>query len=265
MNNKSAQKIIRFNLLEFSKNRWILMFMLFYFSLCIGLYLIDSEVKKVLVSINNISLAATPLISILFGSILYYNSKDFIILLMSQPIARWTIFRSLCISIIIVLCASILLGIGLPMLFMGALSTSVVSLFFKILLLSSLLSIIFSLIGFWVSMYYDDRIKGLSISIFIWLFFTIIYDGIVLLIMLFFRNYPLDQFSIFVTIFNPIDMARILINMDLDGAAMMGYTGAVIIKFLGSTKGSILIFCTLLAWILIPYSQIKKLGNKKDF
>ena len=67
------------------------------------------------------------------------------------------------------------------------------------------------------------------------------------------------------TILNPIDLARILILFQLDVSAMMGYTGALLQKFLGSGLGSVVILSSLFFWIVIPFFALMKLAKKKDF
>ena len=64
---------------------------------------------------------------------------------------------------------------------------------------------------------------------------------------------------------NPIDLSRILILMKLDISAMMGFTGAVLQKFLGSSSGVILIVFILCLWMIIPYFYMLRQGEKKDF
>ena len=111
----------------------------------------------------------------------------------------------------------------------------------------------------------DDKVKGLSISIFVWLFFAIIYDGIFLLLLLAFKDYPLDKLTISMLVLNPIDLSRILILMKLDMSAMMGYTGAVLSNFLGKGTGMLVVSGSLLMWIILPLWRLYKIGLKKDF
>jgi Cu-processing system permease protein len=53
--------------------------------------------------------------------------------------------------------------------------------------------------------------------------------------------------------------------MKLDASAMMGYTGAVLSKFLGKGWGSLLIAFSLVSWIIVPLFYLRRLENKKDF
>ena len=105
---------------------------------------------------------------------------------------------------------------------------------FLLLLNAIILTIIFSLLSFIISLSNKNRIVGFGISIFVWLFFSIVYDGMFLLLLLGFKDYPLEKLTLGLTMFNPIDLSRILFLMKLDISAMMGYTGAVLQKFLNS-------------------------------
>jgi Cu-processing system permease protein len=97
------------------------------------------------------------------------------------------------------------------------------------------------------------------------LFFAIIYDGIFLLLLVYFNDYPLENFAIGTSMFNPIDLSRILILLKLDISALMGYTGAVFQKFLGSGSGIIVALGVLFLWVGVPTFWIKRTAEKKDF
>ena len=127
------------------------------------------------------------------------------------------------------------------------------------------LSLIFSLLAFLIALNLNNKIKGFGFAIFTWLFFAIIYDGIFLLLLLTFKDYPLENLTIGLTVFNPIDLARILILLKLDISTMMGYTGAVLQKFLGSSMGTIFILVSLCLWLGIPYLWMLRTAKQKDF
>ena len=247
------------------RSRWVFIYTGFFLLATVALLLLSNDLSKVLISMTNITLILTPLIGILFGTIYYYNSKEFIQLLMAQALSRWSIFFGMYAGMVIALCLSILLGIGLPFVFYGIIGSPDMHIFLTLISMACVLSIVFSLIAFLIAMKFDDKVKGLSISIFVWLFFAIIYDGIFLLLLLGFKDYPLDKLTISMLMLNPIDLGRILILMKLDMSAMMGYTGAVLSKFLGRDTGIIVVSVSLLLWIVFPLWRLYKLGMKKDF
>ena len=112
---------------------------------------------------------------------------------------------------------------------------------------------------------FDDKIKGFGLAILAWLFFAVIYDGIFLIFMLVFDDYPLEKFALGATIFNPIDLSRILIILKLDISALLGYTGAVFQNFFGTSVGMLFSFSLLFLWILFPLLMLIIKSKRKDF
>ena len=98
-----------------------------------------------------------------------------------------------------------------------------------------------------------------------WLFFAVLYDGIFLLSLIALEEYPLDTFSLFATMLNPIDLSRTLILLKLDISALMGYTGAVFKSFFGTKLGFGLSILMLTLWTVIPAFIFLRKANKKDF
>ena len=90
-----------------------------------------------------------------------------------------------------------------------------------------LLTFIFSALAFLAGLAFENRIKGFGIAVLIWLFLGILYDGFLMVLMLNFSEYPLEKPALVLSLFNPIDLARIFILLQLDISALMGYTGAV--------------------------------------
>jgi Cu-processing system permease protein len=80
-----------------------------------------------------------------------------------------------------------------------------------------------------------------------------------------FNEYPLDNFALFTTMFNPIDLSRILILLKLDISALLGYTGAVFKKFFGTDLGFFLSLGVMFLWVLLPVWRMRTKLKKKDF
>jgi Cu-processing system permease protein len=86
-----------------------------------------------------------------------------------------------------------------------------------------------------------------------------------LLTLIAFEDYPLDTFSLGATILNPIDLSRILILLKLDISALLGYTGAVFKKFLGTQLGFLISAAALLLWTILPITHLRWKAERKDF
>ena len=94
---------------------------------------------------------------------------------------------------------------------------------------------------------------------------AVIYDGVFLLSLLLFNDYPLDKFALGATLFNPIDLSRIMILLKLDISALLGYTGAVFQKFFGTFVGMAVSFTFMSVWVLLPVAVMLRQTKKKDF
>jgi Cu-processing system permease protein len=72
-----------------------------------------------------------------------------------------------------------------------------------------------------------DKARGIGAALLLWFYFALIYDGIVLLILFTFSDYPLEKLTLLLSALNPIDLGRIFIMLKMDISALMGYTGAL--------------------------------------
>jgi Cu-processing system permease protein len=91
-----------------------------------------------------------------------------------------------------------------------------------------------------------------------------LFDGLILFLLFQFADYPMEKFMIGVSALNPIDLSRILILLQLDVSAMMGYTGAVFKDFFGTYTGLLFSFTALLLWIIIPVWYSTNKFNTKN-
>jgi Cu-processing system permease protein len=94
---------------------------------------------------------------------------------------------------------------------------------------------------------------------------AVVYDGLFLISLIVFEEYPLDSFSLVATMLNPIDLSRTLILLKLDISALMGYTGAVFKEFFGTYLGFMVSLGMLLAWTILPLWRLANKSKRKDF
>ena len=247
------------------RSRWTYIYCGFYLLFTLSLFWLSNDLSKVIISLMNVILVLIPLIATMFGVMYYYNSREFTELLLAQPIKRGHIFLGQYLGVAISLSISLLIGVGLPFILYGIFGSAQIWNYFTLLLVGVLLSFIFSAIAFFIALKNENRIKGFGLAIVAWLFFAIVYDGLFLLALAAFSDYPLENFAIGASFFNPIDLSRILILLKLDISALMGYTGAVFQKFLGSGLGVATAILSLLCWVLLPVWRIKAVSMKKDF
>ena len=258
-------KVLKYSFFDLVRSRWTYAYLLFFLLVTSGLVYFNSDLSRTLVSLMNIVLILTPLIGTLFGALYFYNSKEFIDLLLALPLPRRSIFLGKYLGLAFSLSLSFILGISVPMIIFGILSTALLLNFITLLSTGILLTFIFTALSFLVALKFENPIRGFGAAIFIWLFLAVIYDGIVLLILMYFEQYPLEKQALILSLFNPVDLSRILIMLQLDISALMGYTGAVFRKFLGTGTGMTVAYAALITWVLIPVVTFLKMARKKDF
>lgn len=258
-------KIFQYSYFDLFRSRWVLMYTAFYLLLTFALLFLSYDLSKVIVSLMNIVLILVPLIATMFGVMFYYNSREFTELLLAQPIKRSSIFVGQYAGLAASLSTSVLIGIGLPFAMFGIFQSAEIGNYTLLILLGISLSFIFSGIAFFIALQFDNRIKGFGIAILVWLFLAVIYDGLLLLGLAWFSDYPLENVALAASLFNPIDLSRILMLLKLDISALMGFTGAVFRQFFGQSTGMIFAMLILGLWTLIPYAGIRWRALQKDF
>ena len=160
---------------------------------------------------------------------------------------------------------SFILGTGIPFIICGLFESAEIW-NFNILLISGIfLTFIFTGISFLIAVRNENRIKGFGIAILVWLFLAVIYDGLFLLSLIVFNDYPIEKLSLFLTMINPIDLSRILVILKMDISALLGYTGAVFNKFFGTNTGTLLSLLMLVVWTILPIFGFLYYVKKKDF
>ncbi len=242
------------------RSRFIIIYTLLLLALSIGIIYIGKDVTKAVISLLNIVLLLVPLVSIIFGTIHFYNSEKFIEMLLALPIKRKSIFWAEYIGLSSSLSIGFIIGVGIPLAMYGA---SMVGLY--LLLTGVMLSFIFTALAFLSSVINKDKAKGIGLALIIWFYLSVLFDGIVLLIIFLFNDYPLQKLMLVFTALNPIDLARVMILLKLDISALMGYTGATYQQFFGSMAGSIFSLGFLLVWIAAPTLWALRIFNRKNF
>ena len=258
-------KIFKYSTYDLLRSRWSYVYFSFYLILGFVLLFLNSDVSKAVITIMNIIVILTPLIAIIFGVMYYYNTKEFTELLLAQPIKRSKILIGQYLGLSVSLSLSLIVGLGIPFAVYGLFMSMVIFDFFLPLVVGGFLNFIFVALAFIITLYNENRIKGFGYAILVWLLLAVVYDGVFMIILIIFKEYPLDTFSLVVTMLNPIDLSRILILLELDISVLLGYTGAVFKKFFGTGMGMLSSLTVMFVWLIIPILLMIRKFNKKDF
>ncbi|MEB2786228.1 ABC transporter permease [Algoriphagus persicinus] len=258
-------KILKYSFFDLIRSRWSYVYLLFYLLLSSVLLFLNNDLSKAVITLMNVITILVPLIGTIFGIMYYYNSKEFTELLLAQPIRRSSIFIGQYLGVALSLSMSLIIGLGIPFSLYGLFQSNEIWDFILLLVTGTFLTLIFTALAFNIALYNENKIKGFSYAILLWLFMAVIYDGLFLMSLILLESYPLDVLSIGATMFNPIDLSRILILLKLDISALLGYTGAVFQKFFGTAFGLLTSLLALFIWVIIPLLNIYNKSRRKDF
>lgn len=261
----TAAKVFRYELRDLRRSRWIVGYTLVLLLLTEALLRFGGGGPRAVLSLINVVLALVPLASIVFGTMYLYGSRDFIELLLAQPVGRSALFAGLYAGLAVPLTGGFLLGVGLPFLWGGAGDGAVAGPLAVLLAAGTLLTLVFTALALWVSLLFDDRAKGLGLAILLWLAATALYDALLVLVATTFSNHAVELPLIGLTLLNPVDLGRVLLLLRLDTAALMGYTGAVFERFFGSLLGIGVTAIALVLWCVVPLLLAHRRFRRKDF
>ena len=253
------KKIIKYVIADILRNKIVIAYTAFLLVMSLSVFNLEDNASKGLLSLLNVILLIVPLVSMVFSTIYTYNSSEFIELLVSQPLKRKTIWLSLFSGLAVSLSLSFFIFSGIPILLYQPTPTGIM-----MLITGLLLSVIFVAIAILASVTTRDKAKGIGKVILLWLYFALLFDGIVLFLLFQFAEYPLEKAMVGVSALNPIDLSRILILLQMDVSALMGYTGAIFRNFFGTQLGVILAFLVLITWFIAPLWLSLRKFNSKD-
>ena len=251
-------KISRYVLYDIARNKVTLAYTAFLLIVSMSLFQMEENPSKAVMSLTNIVLIVVPLVSMVFSTIHWYNSYEFIELMLTQPISRQKVLLSEYLGIASSLVGAFLVGVGVPVALYQFDATGM-----ALVLIGALLTLVFTSIAFLGSVLSKDKARGIGVALMLWFYFALIYDGLVLLILFSFSDYPLEKLTLLLSSLNPIDLGRIFLMLQLDISALMGYTGATYKDFFGSNLGLLYTTGIMGLWILVPlWLALRSFGRK---
>jgi Cu-processing system permease protein len=259
-----AAKVLKHELNNVRRSRWVLGYAGLLLLLTQAVLWFGGGGPRAVVSLLNVVLIVVPLVSLVFGTMYLYAAREFIELLLAQPIGRGALFVGLYGGLALPLAGAFLLGLGLPFVWgggEGALAGPLVTM----LATGMLLTFAFTAFAFLISLLFEDRVKGLGLAILSWFAAVALYDALLVFVVTTFADYPLERPLIGLTLLNPVDLGRVLLLLQIDAAALMGYTGAVFERFFGSAWGAVIAVGALGAWTILPLALGFARFRVKDF
>jgi Cu-processing system permease protein len=260
----TTSRIARYVIRDLLRSRWLPAYAGFFFVATWALLRFSDTETKALLSLVNVVLFVVPLANLVFGAMYLYGAREFIELLLAQPVRRRQLFAGLYLGLTIPVALAVIAGIAAPLVLVGT-SLDAWRLAATLAIVSVALSAVFNGIAAVIAYLIDDRVRGLATALGVWLLLAIVYDGLALVVATQFAAYPLERPMLALMIANPIDLSRLLLLLQFDVAALLGYTGAVFRRFFDGTLGLAVAATAVLLWAALPALAGARLFRKKDF
>ena len=176
-----------------------------------------------------------------------------------KPVKRRSILLGQFFGVAGALVAALLVGVAIPVVLYAATPTG-----FILLGVGVALTVLFTAIAFLGAVATRDKARGIGLALLVWFWFALLHNGLMLLVMLFFEDYPLEKPTMAMIALNPIDLGRVIVLLHMDVSAMMGYTGALMKDLLGTATGISSAAGILVLWAALPVLLSLRIFRKKD-
>lgn len=252
-------KVFKYTLIDLTRNRFVMGYALLMLLVSQGLFVLEDDPMKALLSLVQVVMALVPLIALIFTVVYMYDIQEFTQLLAVQPIARRSILGGQLLALATALLLAQAFGLGLPLLVHAPTKASLM-----LSLSGSALVLVFASLGVLIALKQREKARGVGMALVIWLLFVMVYDALLMWLMFATSDYPIEPFVVPMAGLDPIDLARILVMLEIDLAAMMGYSGAIYKNFFGSRLGMLVAGLILMLWVAIPALFSFRVFRRKD-
>ena len=260
----ATRKIMTWELRDVVRSRWLIAYTLF-FALAGDALLRFGGGGKALVSLTSIALFVVPLVALVFGTVYLDDARDFTELLLAQPITRRQLYAGLYLGLSLPLAAAFVVGLLVPFALHGLDEPRLRAPLATLTLVGVTLTFVFTALAFVISSRAEDRLRKMGAAIGVWLLVAVLYDGIVLVLVMLLSDYPIERPMLGLMLANPVDLARVILLLQLDMSALMGYTGAAFRQFLGGGTGTLVAAAALAAWVAVPVAVGLRAFRRRDF
>jgi Cu-processing system permease protein len=252
-------KVYKYTLIDLARNKFVLGWTLLLLAISLGLFLLEDQPVKAMLSLSQVLLALVPLVASVFTIVYIYDVMEFTELLAVQPLGRSKILGGQMAALGTALVLGALVGAGIPlMIFLP----SVASL--TLILACVMLTLVFVAIGALIAIRNREKARGVGLGLVVWFLFVLVWDAVLLWIMFAFSDHPIEPLIVPLAALDPIDLGRIMVLLKVDLAAMMGYSGAVYEQFFGTLRGILVALAALMAWVALPSMAAFRAFRRKD-
>jgi Cu-processing system permease protein len=245
------------------RNKWTLIFAVAFGVLALGISyfgLVTAGVvgfqgfARTCASLLNLVLYLIPIVALTMATLGFTGEANTSQLLFSQPVTRSEILVGKLLGLAASAVVATLGGFGLAgLLIASRIGTEGLERYLAFVGLAILLELAFLSLGAMVAIVTGKKSKAFGFSLFVWFFFVLFYDLLVIGLAFVFSERTANLL-IFLSLFgNPVDMARVSSLITLNGPTIFGAAGAALMKFLGGPwQANLALLTGLVLWIAAP-------------
>lgn len=256
--------VLRASVRDLARNRWLLAYAIAFWAVTEALFYFGGSGPQVILSLLNMVLFVVPLVALVFGTAHIHASREFIEMLLAQPLSRRAVFTGLYLGLALPLTMAFLLGAGTPLLLHASSGAPVLALAL-LAIGGTLLTLTFAALAMTIALLAEDRLRGMALALGAWFVVTLAYDGAVLIVISALGEWPLERPVLALMLLNPVDLTRVLVLTSLDASALLGYTGALFRRVFGTALGPVVAITVLATWAAIPVWFARRRFLRRDF
>jgi Cu-processing system permease protein len=267
--------IVRHEVIITIRSRWLGIFALAfgalalaisYFGLVTGGMVGFQGFSRTSASLLNLVLYVIPLVAVIMGTLSFTSEKSTGELLFSQPVTRTEILVGKLLGLYLSLVSATLLGFGSAGLVIALKTSGEGAERYPLVVgLALVLELVFLCLAALTATLCQRKSKAVGVALFLWFFFVIFYDLLVIGGTFLLRERTANIF-LFLSLFgNPVDMIRVASLIALNGKEIFGAAGAALIRFVGGSGALIALMTALLVvWIAAPIIAADRLLRQQD-
>ncbi len=153
--------LLRAVLVDSLRSRWVIVYTVFFALVTEGLLSFTSGGARVTIGLMNIVLLLLPLGSIIFGTMHIHDSRDFIELVLVQPVKRTAVYHALWLGVVLPFLAAFTLGTAVPMAIHGTLLTPIS---LVVLLAGNLITMVFFAIAYVIGLAFREKATAMGVD-----------------------------------------------------------------------------------------------------
>lgn len=258
---KRFATVFKYEMFNALRSKWLYVYTALLGLFVFGFTYLTDDFRKSELALISVLTFLVPLVSILFTTAYWYSSENFTELLLSQPVSRRSLYWARIMALVSSLSLSLLCGLVLVFLVVGIWDWGIAWLFAA----SVVAGTVFCFLGALIATYIIDRMWGIGLGLALWFYFVAIHDALLLLVLYWFRDYPLDAVSAALCGLNPLALLRVTLLMHFDAPLLLGHSGALIRKMVESGSGFSFAAIVMAVWLVVPAVVAGRKFSRRDF